>query len=536
MITFDSSPTIYWLAGYVLAGIVIIASGWRKVPDRLFLLLCLTLFVFMRLPAIVFNRELNPDESQMLSHAITLFQDPVYWRSVDGTTIGPLDNYLLVIPRILGFQINYTSGRLMGMLCSAGALTFLFLSLKNWFSGGRRWAFAATVIMLAFTQELDFVHYSSEQLPVFMLSACVWLFSRLSIQKKLSPRALFVLGLVAGASPFAKLQVVPMALVIVAGACWLCFVHFRKNKNLTHVFSLLAGGLAFPLVVLAWTFTFGVFRDLIDFYLLGNVIYAGGKGFWSIPSQFALILRRSTDFQIYSMVLLVPIIAGLIRIVTIFRRKEEQYPVPVTLGLLLLATIYAVTKSGNDFVHYLNFCFIPWTLLAAYGFAKPGKWHLAFPAIVLACFITCDAFLFRKEHRLNDFPSTGARGLGESEVVKAARKFIRKGDYMTVWGWQCIYYVEAQLAQGTAENHSERSIFSHPLRDTYRQRYLSDVERTRPAVILDAVGKNSFWVQDRPTQDLRCFPGLFSYVSKNYSLAGDYDGTRLYVRNDRLKL
>ena len=73
---------------------------------------------------------------------------------------------------------------------------------------------------------------------------------------------------------------------------------------------------------------------------------------------------------------------------------------------------------------------------------------------------------------------------------------------MVVWGWQCVYYVEAQLAQGTAENHSERSIFNHPMRKTYRERYLADMKRTKPAIVLDAVGKNSFWVQNKKTQGI----------------------------------
>jgi hypothetical protein len=102
MITFDSFPPVYWLLGYLLAAIVVFSANYKAVPTKAYLALSMLLLLVMRLPVIVFNRELNPDESQMLSHAITLFQDPVYWRSVDGTTIGPLDNYLLVIPKIVG--------------------------------------------------------------------------------------------------------------------------------------------------------------------------------------------------------------------------------------------------------------------------------------------------------------------------------------------------------------------------------------------------------------------------------------------------
>jgi purine nucleoside permease len=123
--------------------------------------------------------------------------------------------------------------------------------------------------------------------------------------------------------------------------------------------------------------------------------------------------------------------------------------------------------------------------------------------------------------------------LWESPVVKEIKKRRQKGDYMVVWGWQCVYYVEAQLAQGTAENHSERSIFDLPMRARYRSRYLSDMERTKPVFVIDAVGKNSLWVQNKKTQGIESYPELYQYVRSHYTFAGDFDDTRLYIRNDR---
>jgi hypothetical protein len=125
MISFDNSPPVYWLIGYLLAGFVIFASQYKSIPTRAYLLTGVVLLVFMRLPVIVFNRELNQDESQMLSHAVTLFQNPVYWRSVDGTTIGPLDNYLLVIPKLFGFQLDYSAARYGAAVCR-GRMAFAF--------------------------------------------------------------------------------------------------------------------------------------------------------------------------------------------------------------------------------------------------------------------------------------------------------------------------------------------------------------------------------------------------------------------------
>jgi len=538
MLTFDNSPTVYWFLGYLLAGIITLASIYKKVPARVFLILCIGLLAFMRMPAIVFNREINADESQMLSHAITLYQDPVYWRSVDGTTIGPLDNYLLVIPKILGFQINYTSGRVMGLLCCIGALLFIFLAMKKWFGEQTaRVAFTAPVIFLAFTQESDFVHYSSEQLPVLLLAFTIWLLSRLTDNKQISPLLTFLLGLAAGMMPFAKLQSVPQAMVVVFAALWLTYQFYNRTAMIKPLVYLVIGGLTFPLLLLLWILSNDVFQDFIDFYILGNAIYAGGSSFIEIPSQFIKLIALSSDFSIYSFVLLIPLLYGLFQS---FRpsapgRRPTDRMVSVTMILLILTGIYSATKSGNSFIHYLNFCIYPWILLAAYGMKAHYKWLILAPVLLVFWFAGNDAVLYKREHRLNAYESiNGLNKLDQSPIVLALKKFTKSGDYLVVWGWQCKYYVEAQLAQGTAENHSERSIFKHPMQEKYLARYVSDLQRTKPAVILDAVGIYSLWVQDKKTQGIDNFPAVADYVHQHYTLVSVIDDVTLYVRKDRL--
>ncbi|MEO6684336.1 MAG: hypothetical protein ABIN24_00160, partial [Dyadobacter sp.] len=452
MVTFDSAPTLYWLIGYLLAGAVIVSAVYKIIPVKVFIVLAILLLVFMRMPVLVFNREINADESQMLSHAITLYEDPVYWRSVDGTTIGPLDNYLLVIPKLLGFQINYSSGRVMGLLCTIGALLFVFMAMKNWFGESlSRIAITTPFIFLAFTQETDFVHYSSEQLPVFLLALIIWLLSKITESQNPSSASTFTLGLVAGMMPFAKLQSVPQAMVIVLAALWICYHFFKKTKQIKPLLFLLLGGLAFPVLLFLWAAANHVFSDFLDFYIFGNAIYAGENNWLSIPLQMFNLIKLSPDFKIYSLVLIVPIILGIAYsfLPNSYRKSQTQFVLPATLILLVLAGIYAATKSGNTFIHYLNFCIYPWILLAAYGSSKRYKQFTVFSVLLLFWFAGNDVINYRKEHRINTFESVGgANKLAENPVVKELKKFTKPGDYMVVWGWQCQYYVEAQLAQG----------------------------------------------------------------------------------------
>ncbi len=538
MLTFDNNPVVYWALCYFIALVVVFSSASGKVSDTLFVFFSLGLLTLARLPVIRFNRELNPDESQMISHALTLREDPVYWRSVDGTTIGPLDNYVLVIPDLLGLQINYSTARLVGLACLFIAFLSFFDTVRIWFgAAAARTAGLFPLLLLSFTRDPDFLHFSSEQLPVALLAVALWLLARLSRQRIHPVRGLFWFGFTAGLLPFAKLQSVPQALVLVAACVVMIWTSGGPvRQRLVRSAALGAGGLAFPLLVLLWTVVFGVAKDLVDFYILGNLEYAGdGQG---SPAgavlKFADLLRRSPDFAFYFLFACMAVMAGL----AAGRKREQQSSrlITFTLVVYLLTGIYAATQTGHLFAHYLNFCIYPVALLVArFGGAGIGTKPAGrfYPVILLGWLAMTEAYFFLENRQLNRYPSVGSTTLHQSETAKKIKEYSRPGDRMAVWGWQCAYYVEAQLAQGTAENHTERCIYPHPLRETYRARYLADMERNLPVFFIDAVGKNSLWLQDSLTQSHRSFGELAGFIAAHYDLVDVPDGNLLYVRKDR---
>ena len=534
MLSFDATPTLYWLLGYLLALGCIAAALRKQVPDVGFLVLALITFLFMRWPVVVLNRELNPDESQMISHAITLFYDPVYWRSVDGTTIGPLDIYWLVIPKLFGLPIAYSTARVMGLLSNLAALVFFYQTLRLLFSAQvARLGVLLPLFFLAFTQEIDWVHYTSEQVPLALMAACLYLCVWL-VRSGGGHRQALALGFTAGMVPFAKLQAVPQVLLLVGIGIYMTWSHGREKKQWQSLLSLLLGGVLFPSMVGLWAWHHGLLGDIWDFYIKGNVVYAGESSWLDIPVRLFEIVALSPDFMALlgvTALLLLVAIAG-------FSQKNYSsvghFPLILTMGYLLLG-IYAATKSGNQFVHYLHFVLYPLALLGVWSLAWLRTRSVGWLALagLLGYFGLSDALAYYKTGQFNQYPSIGARALHQSEVVQQLRLYTQPGDYMVVWGWQCRYYVEAQLPHGTAENHSERCIFEHPLQDTYRRRYLRDLQRTRPVVFVDAVGKNSHWVQDKATQGIGAFPEMERYITENYRLKGEYDDARLYIRNDR---
>ncbi len=538
MISFDDFPILYFALGYAIAiGIVLLLFLHKNLPSfsRIFIGLSLLLVAFMRLPILVFNQEINPDESQMIAHAITLKQFPLYWQAVDGTTIGPLDNYALILPSLFGLPFDYTSARLIGLLCVLGSLWFFYQSLIHFFDKTTaQLSLLPVLFFVAFTQEADFVHYSSEQLPVLLLNIGLWLLSKITSTSRLKQPSLstvFFLGVVLSMSPFAKIQVVPQAAVIGAFA----MISLWNNRQFWQYFLyLIAGSLSFLGVVLLATASFGVLDDFWDYYILGNLIYAGGSSLIDAIARLPFFIAKSTSFLLFlASISLCVILVGLQHTTKPFKMTWLE----AFVCAWLLAALFAATKSGNDFVHYLNFCIYPFALLGAiliahYTLKTPLKLVTA-AALSLLPFLGAFAYPALRHLPLNAYVSGPSHQVPKSEVSKLILKYAHSGERLVIWGWMCRYHVETQMPQGTAENHSERCIYPHPLRQKYYERFLSNLQKNQPKVFVDAVGPNSLWLNDPATQSYEKFPELKAFISQHYHFVGEVEHTRVYIRNTK---
>jgi hypothetical protein len=129
----DAHPPSYWVIAWTSLALCGLSAwlpkleaegpGWRRWashPAVFASLVFLTLCAF-RWPSWFEPKELNPDESQIIAGAITLRDNPVFWKSVDGTTHGPLNEYILTAASLVGVPLNYLGARLMAALLIAGA-------------------------------------------------------------------------------------------------------------------------------------------------------------------------------------------------------------------------------------------------------------------------------------------------------------------------------------------------------------------------------------------------------------------------------
>lgn len=521
-----------FLAALGLGGYIFLQSGKKSAfSDATFLIFSGLFLLLGRLPVLVFNRELNADESQMLAQAMTLAEDPVYWRSVDGTTGGPLSSYFLIMIAFFRGNYDYVTAHIGALILVFSTLFFLFKAFSNWF-GAFRTALGLfpSILFYGFTRFPDFVHYSSEHFPVALIAACVWLTSILDTNRKAHHGTALVLGILLTLVPFGKIQAVPLAAAI---AGYLLYLIVRSKD--WPLFRSLALGSAGTIVVLCLLLIFGgVGGDFFTYYIQGNFQYKNDTPLWENVGALFRQSLHATDILLP----ILPLVAfGILHLFLSRNNPASRAPIWLGLGLLVMG-VFAASRTGSGYLHYLLFLIPPLSLIAtSLTLPNRGRTPLAVAAYLTVPIMGAIAVMLlqvNKNGTLNRYESGPGfnRSLPFTETAIAASRYLNKTDRLAVWGWNCQYYVECAAPQGVAENHSIRSIYDHPMRAQYRERYLRDMQRNQPAVFIDATGRNSLWLQDSLSQSYRSFPELAQYLDKHYSLTGEPDGNRLFVRNE----
>ncbi|MBD2752300.1 hypothetical protein [Spirosoma validum] len=550
--------------------------------NTLFLTVALLLLILTRIPSIGYNRELNVDESQLLAQAITLQQDPIYGRSVDGTSIGPINTYLLLIPSALGLPLDYTSARLTALLLIASSLLLFYFSvlrLTTPFIG--RISFLPVLLFFSWTTEPNFLHYSSELSSLVILTASFSL--ALGVLRQNTPPSvagLAGLGVLAGLTVYCKLQTLPIVGMILF-TLTLYLWSIQRWKVLKSLFVITAGFLVLNIAVFGQAYWFETEDYFIDYYFVGNLttyaqIYAHvplvSQSFIAKLARFPAFLVHYADFLIFivfncCLVITATLLAERFQ----WRFKTSSPWVDLLTTLTILGALWAVVTPGTEFGHHLLLLVFPlsWglalaihklmqsipdplirqsvittliglyileviltdNLLLAYGrqlMTRPIK-----ATIKPTKSESTQDWLISSNPYLFSFPAKLVLPL--SPVSQVIRRLTLPLDKIAVWGWNCQYYVETGLAQGVRENHTQRSIIPNRMRNAYLNRYAHDLVMNRPVVFVDAVGKASL-ILTKPQYRHEQFATINRIIQQNYSLVTSIKQVRIYVRQDRLHL
>lgn len=541
-IHFSANPFVFQLVGHLL---IAAFSSWillrkRPLSDGVFIVILVALTALMRLPAFLFNHELDPDESQMLAQGLTLSIDPVVYRSIDPTTGGPLTSYFLSGFAHLGFTLDFHLAHILSWALTIIALIIGYFTAKLLnLTTSVQWAMLPFISFLSCIQFTDFVCFYSEITSVLVLNTTVFFLAYWNKKRGFRASELVIFGILLGMIPLCKLQALPMAFVIGVYACVQLFL-YQHAKLLSHFLYLSLGFGGLWLVWCLFLAKNDVLDDFYTYYIEANLAYKDNFATNGIPrSKFVnffrlpwVIIRKGCGFEwlLYPFMLL-SMMASFVIIIKKRVGKSISLDVYfwVMLGGYLLMANLAITRTGSYYEHYFHYLFLPFLLFFSL-FLKhlPPQSRWAMGSTQVAFFML---FITNVAHNkpTNQFTSTPrSADVMRTSIVQHILQYGTPGQYLAVWGWSCDLYVVTKMPQGVNENHTPRSGMYHSYQKHYYQRYLSDLKRNQPAIFVDAVTSKTIWMDNPKKYGHHNYPELADFIAKNYLLRAEVEGVKIY--------
>ncbi|MEO6005731.1 MAG: hypothetical protein ABIZ04_22780 [Opitutus sp.] len=546
----DLHPWVHFFVvtvGLGCAGFIVLRSiyrgGSRPHSDISWALLIFFLLFLGRGPSLFVTRQINTDEGLQLAGAATLRHDPLFWRSVFGTTTGPLDFYALLPVGTLAGIDTFFSARLTGLILLGGTLIFTHQILVRAF--GRTVARIATLPTLsfeAFSIHPDFLHYSTELLPLCLLSASIcYGLARYSATGIASSWKEPLSGFLLSCAPFAKLQAAPLAGFVgfaLAIAAWRVP---PAGVPRYQPFLLLLCGASIPFLVATITLLVspdpeGAWTSLVS----ANIAYVQ-NGFGATLQTLARLFSRLQEPGTLFLPWLGGV-GGLSLVLLFWVRKADQPSRFLLIGatILFIVSIACIATPRRPFPHYMQLAVVPLTLVFGISLGITHR-HFARTSVRfcrLICWATAILPLvgilldrgLAPQPLLRRNPAEPSPSI--SRVAGYIQHYVDPGEPLAVWGWNAEIYVETGTRQATRHAMTDLEILINPYSTLFRDRYVKDFAKSLPPVFLDAsFVRNNIEIRDM-AHDVS-LPELGTIVNREYELAKTIDEVRIFVRKDR---
>jgi len=557
--------SLYFAVVYSGLAILALLAIWPAISGKASVsiagTLCYLALVFLwiflaRWPSLFHFVGFSIDEDQFLSAARTLVDDPVFFRSTEAGSSGPLNIYPLLLPALVGQMPTLFTGRVVGLLMIFGSLAMLQLYLRIFLAESlTRVLVLFPAIFFGLTSFWDFLHYTSELTPVFLVSVGVVLVARAGFSPPQS-KTLWMLYSTAAAAvlslvPFAKLQAAYLALGIgfILVVATVIQKQFAWSVRLKCLFLVAIGSLILPAVFAAGMIYFGVFDYFIKSYVMNSIAYVESGHAMSWIALLRRIVEKAPEFQVLLAGWVACIAVIGIGLIVPLRTKlpgKLLSAAAFAVALLLLAA-YTIASPKRDWTHYLVFS--PVILAIVLGtFAGCLSYRLNRQSRLPVLRERADLFLCVLILGLCCLPLLGYRLLNPNQFLGAAKIWhdlqtepftpIGKGiakaangtnGKLTVWGYNPNYHTETGLKQATRLCISSAQFNENSLKGFFRETYLEDLQHNRPGVFVDATSENQFPALNDPKRFRHeLVPGVRDFVARNYKLAEDIDGVRIY--------
>lgn len=534
------------LVGYSTTGFQ--NAKFLQGKNRYFILACFIFLLFNKLPALVQNRVIDPDEAFNLAEGMALMHvDPVLWRSIDFFTIGPIHIYHFIIPHLLGFTGDYANARLVWFVITLFTSFFIFKALSCTYRPAvRNIAFLYPFLFYAFGNSSSFNSFNNEATSNLLLAACMWmLFKKLENRdndSKLDALFYFLLGMV----PYCKLQSGPLAVAMVICFFVIRIVEFR-TKEIAYMLKAFFFGMLPTAILGIYLAYYGQVDNFLNFYLISNLGYGEDV---SIVSKLltTFLVRSVSDMPINYFLKHLYVIVFLVVLTLAFLRKYKDRIVNIIL-VLSVVTMYSVAKPGFNYGHYFTYLYItlPFGLAILWkevaGMKVEKRYIFIIPYVLLIIALSWhNLSLYADEKTFDKLPEKIATfKSAQVEQSKAARELValkKQLGYqptMTIFDWYPQIYIESGIYQGTHQNIPERlfgfQASGKEVTGFSRRVFLQDLRKNRPEFILVAINTERSYY-DYTYANFHRLPEIKAYFDKNYFFYKTADNTDIFIRND----
>jgi hypothetical protein len=488
-------------------------SSASKLSGTFIVFLAVALVVW-RWRSLNYAGEINVDESQILAQALRYKNDALPWRSVDGSTGGPLYTWALFWAPLLGLKLDYFAARLTGIACYMATLTALVLCFRK--VAGARHALLLAIPAVTFsltTLNFDYVFFSSEQLPMAVMAWASFLIIVRS--RKDSGTHAYLLGLLTGSLPFCKIQAGPAAVWLWLAGAAIPYLQSgaTDRKALIRLWLLQAlGGITVPLLILSPVIAAGAWRDFWDLYIVTGASYqvsTAGGGSQSVLANASVLLFGIPDFQVL-------VIGSVIATLWLLYRTPPQWNTvsrPRALAAFALITffaisVYSIARSGYNFPHYSQLALVPLCLLPLLPAIlwelneTPRNRSLSILATAICAGLIAAPQCLQTYQSYKKQPALlGNWGEGVPPIGNFLRNLCGQNDSILVWGYAPKWCVFSGLTPAT--RFSSTVPFVHAVRDPTTlngrnfERFLEDFAKSKPFLFVDA--PDEFWFPDPST-------------------------------------
>ncbi|GDX51352.1 hypothetical protein LBMAG27_03990 [Bacteroidota bacterium] len=514
----------------------------------LFIIVSVIGVIILRTPSLILNEQ-NVDESQWIANAGTWLNGAEIWKEVSGFTSGPLIYIPLSIMYYLGDGLNYSSIRFFGLLfCIIPSVVFVYLIFKKIFNKESAALLTLPIILFfSFSNSKDFIAYESELVPMLLTSLSFYLF--ILWQVKNSNPKLFLLGIILGFFPYAKLQAVPIALAIAICAIIELIISTNKSPKQKFVSTLLfiSSGILPSIILLIYFLQNGTLLIFWNDYIVQNLFYTQTGLSYHISgiSKFfiPIIIAKETP-EVLLFIGTVGILF-LFCTVLIYKNREKMAKtekIRIAYFFLIFAISYlCVSFPGSYYYHYENLLIIPFIIFAgifighALPFILERFLRRKIMLSILLLIISCPLFmsLYIGNCGINFIQKGGNYDI--SAVAKEISKYSMPNEKLVIWGWNHKFYVETGLTQGTAgANSFYEATYALKNDNSYLEKYISEIRKNQPVIFLDASQPLFIGFKNQVGLSHENFPILNDFLKTNYTLVAEINQKKIYVLNERL--